>query len=111
MAAQRHGTNFKLLRSHGRAGNASSWSPVAGSFGGFCICDLSSWRMARLAAVDPGGIRSEENAGRGCDFPAERIRGEATEHGAGFLDRRLGRVSHLQNEPRANVSLAQGRSG
>src|ERR1700676_1062609 len=100
MGAQRHGPNFKVLRADGRAGNAASGTTVAGCVGGLCIRDLSSRWMGQLAAVDSGGIRSEENAGRGGDFLAGRIPGEAAEHGAGFLNRSLGGCFYLWDQRR-----------
>src|ERR1700676_4244521 len=92
MGAQWRGPNFKVLRAHGRAGSAASRAPVAGSFSGLCLRDLPSRWMAGLAAVDSGGIRSEENAGRGGDFPAEEIRGEVAGQGLGFCTAAQGRV-------------------
>src|SRR5260221_11997304 len=98
MAARRHGSNFKVLRAHGCAGNAASGTPMAGCLGDVCFCDLSARGMARVVAIDSCAIRSAENAGCGGDFSSGGICGGAAKHGGGFLERFLGGGFSLSDE-------------
>src|SRR5260370_21881149 len=95
MGGQWHGPNFRVLRSHGRAGNAVSGTPVAGCLGGVCILDLPSWWMAGLAAVDSCAIRLAESAGCGGYFFFWGNPGEKKQETNGFFARVALRVCPL----------------
>src|SRR5260370_32250819 len=101
MGGQWHGPNFRVLRSHGRAGNAASGTPVAGCLGGVCILDLPSWWMARLAAVDSCAIRPAESAGCGGYFFLEKKSWKGKEDKTGVFAGTPGGVSPLFKLPPA----------